>query len=122
MSDAEWEEAYRAACLTFYAPDHVHTILRRSAACKLGRPNTTLSTILWFYLMIIFENVHLLEDGAFRLEFRRDRRYGLKRDSPFVFYPRFGFESVRKLWGYWRIYKQFKAMLDEVLTSVTQTK
>ena len=117
MSDAEWEEAYRAAWLTFYTPDHVHTILRRSAACKLGRPNTTLSTILWFYLMIIFENVHPLEGGAFRLKFRRDRRYGLKRESPFVFYPRFGFESVRKLWGYWRVYRQFNAMLDEALTA-----
>ena len=92
MSDAEWEEAYRAAWLTFYTPDHVRTILRRSAACKLGRPNTTLSTILWFYLMIIFENVHPLEGGAFRLKFRRDRRHGLKRENPLGFYPRFGFE------------------------------
>ena len=82
MSDAEWEEAYRAAWLTFYTPDHVRTILRRSAACKIGRPNTTLSTILWFYLMILFENVHPLEGGAFRLKFRRDRRHGLQARKP----------------------------------------
>ena len=82
MSDAEWEEAYRAAWHTFYTPDHVRTILRRSAACKLGRPNTTLSTILWFYLMIIFEGVHPLEGGAFRLKFRRDRRHGLQARKP----------------------------------------
>jgi hypothetical protein len=36
---------------------HVRTILRRSAACKLGRPGTTLKTILWFYLMILFKGV-----------------------------------------------------------------
>ncbi|MET0873403.1 MAG: hypothetical protein ABWX81_01225 [Pseudolabrys sp.] len=54
MSDAEWEDAYRAAWSAFYTPEHVRTILRRSAACKLGRPGTTLSTILWFYLMILF--------------------------------------------------------------------
>jgi len=38
MSDAEWEDAYRAAWSAFYTPEHVRTILRRSAACKLGRP------------------------------------------------------------------------------------
>jgi hypothetical protein len=74
MSDGEWEDAYRAAWSAYYTPDHVRTILRRVAANKRGRPETTLSTILWFYLMIAFEGVHPLEGGAFRLKFRRDRR------------------------------------------------
>ena len=82
MSDAEWEDAYRAAWAAYYTPDHIRTILRRSAACKLGRPGTTLSTILWFYLMILFEGVHPLEGGALRLKFRRDRRHGMPRESP----------------------------------------
>ena len=67
--------------------------------------------------MIIFEGVHPLEGGAFRLKFRRDRRHGMQRENPFVFYPRYGVESVRKLWGYWRVYRQFKAMLDEALAA-----
>jgi len=117
MSDAEWEDAYRTAWFTFYTPDHVRTILRRAAAAKNGRPSTTLTTILWFYLMIIFENVHPLEGGAFRLKFRRDRRHGLKRENPLVFYPRYGLECARKIWGYWRVYRQFKGMLDEALKS-----
>ena len=82
MSDEEWEEAYRAAWLAFYTPEHIRTILRRSAACPIGRPKTTLSTILWFYLMILFEGVHPLEGGAVRLKFRRDRRHGLPRENP----------------------------------------
>ena len=94
MSDAEWEDAYRAAWAAYYTPDHIRTILRRSAACKLGRPGTTLSTILWFYLMILFEGVHPLEGGALRLKFRRDRRHGMPRESPFVFYPRYGVETL----------------------------
>ena len=49
MTDAEWEDAYRAAWAAFYTPEHIRTILRRSAACKLGRPGTTLKTIMWFY-------------------------------------------------------------------------
>jgi len=117
MSDKEWEEAYRAAWSAFYTPDHVRTILRRSAACKIGRPGTTLSTILWFYLMILFEGVHPLEGGAFRLKFRRDRRIGAKIESPLIFYPRYGLEIAKKAWGYWQVYRQFRAMLDEALTA-----
>jgi len=52
MSDEEWEDAYRAAWAAYYTPEHVRTILRRSAACRIGRPGTTLTTILWLYLMI----------------------------------------------------------------------
>jgi hypothetical protein len=117
MSDREWEEAYRAAWLAFYTPEHVRTILRRSAACKIGRPGTTLSTILWFYLMLLFEGVHPLEGGAFRLKFRRDRRSGMARENPLVFYPRYALETARKLRGYWRIYRQFKAILNEALAA-----
>ena len=117
MSDTEWEEAYRAAWAAYYTPDHIRTILRRSAACKLGRPGTTLSTILWFYLMILFEGVHPLEGGALRLKFRRDRRHGMPRESAFVFYPRYGFETLVKMWRYWSVYRRCKAILDEVLAA-----
>ena len=58
MSDADWEDAYRAAWLAFYTPEHINTIMRRTCACPIGRPGTTLSTILWFYLMLLFEGVH----------------------------------------------------------------
>ena len=71
----EWEEAYRAAWVNYYTPEHMRTILRRAAAHPLGRPKTALTTILWFNLMILFESVHPLEGGAFRLKFRRDRRH-----------------------------------------------
>jgi hypothetical protein len=100
MSDREWEEAYRAAWHAFYTPEHVRTILRRTAAHPLGRPKTTLSTILWFLLMILYEGVHPLEGGAFRLKFRRDRRPGLPVESRFVFYPRYLYEILVKAWCY----------------------
>jgi hypothetical protein len=117
MSDEEWEDAYRAAWAAYYTPEHVRTILRRSAACRLGRPGTTLTTILWFYLMIAFEGVHPLEGGALRQKFRRDRRHGLPRDNPFLFYPRYLGETVVKMWRYWSVYKRFKSVLDEALTA-----
>jgi hypothetical protein len=117
MTDIEWEEAYHAAWETFYTPEHVRTIMRRSAACDLGRPETTIDTILWFYLMIHFEGVHPLEGGAFRLKFRRDRRFGMERESPLVFYPRYVIETMTKALGYWRVYRQFKALRAEVLAA-----
>src|SRR5262245_35899229 len=117
MSDAEWEDAYRAAWAAYYTPEHVRTILRRSAACRIGRPGTTLTTILWFYLMIAFEGVHPLEGGALRLKFRRDRRHGMRRENPLVFYPRYVGGTLVKAWRYWRVYKRFKATLEEVLAA-----
>ena len=115
MTDADWEEAYRLAWTTFYTPEHIKTILRRAAASKIGRPGTTLSTILWFYLMVLFEGVHPLEGGAFRLKFRRDRRHGLPRENPLIFYPRYAVDIVRKAAGYLRVYFKAKKSLKEAL-------
>jgi Radical SAM superfamily len=115
MSDAEWEDAYRAAWQAYYTPDHVRTILRRTAANSKGRPSTTLTTILWFYLMILFEGVHPLEGGAFRQKFRRDRRHGIALESPLRFYPRYIREIVVKAWHYWSVFRTFKSILKQVL-------
>jgi len=115
MSDAEWEAAYRAAWTNYYTPEHMRTILRRAAAHPLGRPKTALTTILWFYLMILFEAVHPLEGGAFRLKFRRDRRFGMKIESPLVFYPRYATETVVKAWRYLAVYRRAMRDLKQVL-------
>jgi hypothetical protein len=117
MTDREWDEAYRAAWMSFYSPDHIRTILRRSAACPIGRPKTTLSTILWFYLMVLFEGVHPLEGGAIRLKFRRDRRHGMPRENPLLFYPRFVAESAAKFWNYWKIYRTCRTIYRDVMAA-----
>jgi hypothetical protein len=67
--------------------------------------------------MILFEGVHPLEGGAFRLKFRRDRRCGEKIESPLIFYPRYGWETLQKAWGYLRVYRQLRAVLNEALTA-----
>jgi Radical SAM superfamily len=117
MSDAEWEETYREAWNAIYDPQHIRTVLRRSAACARGRPGTTLTTLLWFKLVDACEGVHPLEGGAFRLKFRRDRRHGLPRENPLTFYPRYLGEIAVKLWRYAKVYRQYKAILDEVLAA-----
>ncbi|HET7714829.1 MAG TPA: radical SAM protein [Bauldia sp.] len=117
MSDAEWEEAYRLAWATFYTPEHIETILRRVCANPLGRPSTTLTTILWFTLMIRYEGVHPLEGGALRLKYRRDRRSGMRRENPLVFYPRYVIGTARKAAGYLGVYLKTRKMLKRALAS-----
>jgi hypothetical protein len=117
MSDAEWEDAYRAAWLAYYTPEHIQTILRRAAACPIGRPGNVFRTILWFYLMILYEGVHPLEGGAMRLKFRRDRRHGLPRENPLVFYPRYAGEFFTKAIRYLSVYVRCKLMLKKILAA-----
>jgi Radical SAM superfamily len=117
MSDADWEEAYRASWHSFYTFDHMRTILRRVATNPRGRPQTTLTTLLWFKLMTMFEGVHPLEGGAFRRKSRRDRRYGMALESPFVFYRRYLTEILSKSWQYWLVYRRAKAILNEAVTA-----
>jgi hypothetical protein len=117
MSDVEWEEAYRLAWDTFYTPEHIATIVRRTCASQVGRPRTTLTTILWFYLMIRYEGVHPLEGGAVRLKFRRDRRSGMPIENPLVFYSRLVREASMKAAGYLSVYLRAKRMLEAALKS-----
>ena len=97
MPDAEWDEAYLAAWRTFYTPEHVRTILRRKAAVPKGRMKMTLHMIIWFTLAIEFEGIHPLEAGVIRRRYRRDRRPGLPRENPLVFYPRIAARSLLNL-------------------------
>ena len=79
------------------APRGRHSIRRSTSTRSCGAPAPARSggrerrcgTILWFYLTILFEGVHPLEGGAFRLKYRRDRRAGMKRENPLLFYPRY---------------------------------
>jgi len=115
MSDAEWEEAYRAAWDAYYTPEHIRTILKRAAQIPNGRPKPIASTIMWFKLMIEQEGLHPLEGGAFRLKSRRDRRDGLPLESRFVFYPRYAAEIAVKFVKYLSFFLGTRRILKEVL-------
>ena len=117
MADEDWHSAYREAWQSFYGLDHVRTILRLTAAHPQGRPHTTLTTLLWFKLMTMFEGVHPLEGGAFRRKSRRDRRCRLPLESRFAFYPRYAGEIAWKAFGYWSVYRRARAILKEVLAA-----
>lgn len=115
MSDAEWEDAYRAAWVAYYDDEHVKTVMRRSAVHGLRSIKSLTSKLLMFHLMTKYEGVHPLEGGALRLKFRTDRRPGMKRENPLIFYPRYGFETAIKALGYWRTIKKFKRFQKEIV-------
>ncbi len=117
MSDADWDDAYRAAWKSFYSFEHVRTILRRAAANPNGRPQTTLTTLLWFKLMTMFEGVHPLEGGAFRRKVRRQRRSGLARETPLRFYPQLMADILVKAGGYFSVYRHARRILKETLAA-----
>jgi len=103
MSRVEWQRAYRLAWDTFYSKDHVETLLKRARATgiSLGK---ILGTVTWFYGSVLYEKIHPLESGFLRLKYRTDRRPGFEVESPWVFYPKYAAEVVRKTWQLGRLY------------------
>ena len=113
MSKADWERAYRLAWETYYTPDHMETVMRRAGAVGIS-PGKMLFLLLWFYGCVTIEKIHPLEGGYLRRKVRRDRRPGFAIENPLLFYPRYGFDVVRKhiavsrLW--WRMNKVRKSI------------
>jgi radical SAM superfamily enzyme YgiQ (UPF0313 family) len=87
MTSGEWQAVYRQAWDLYYSPEHIDRIFRRAKASGI-KPVRLLNHILQFYFTFIQENVHPLQGGYFRRKVRRERRAGLPRENPLVFYPR----------------------------------
>jgi len=97
MSKEEWDAIYHEAWSLYYTPEHMETLLRRAAAT--GVPMASLLKVLvTFATAVTLENVHPLQCGIFRLKHPSERRPGLPRESSWIFWPRFAWESVRKHW------------------------
>ena len=95
MSKAEWEAIYREAWSLYYSSGHLRTLLRR--AVPTGLPMGSLVKILvQFAATVPIENVHPLQGGLVRLKHPSERRPGLPRPNPILFWPAFTFEVVRK--------------------------
>jgi Radical SAM superfamily len=93
MSAAEWQAIYRQAWDLYYSDAHIETIFRRAKASGI-KPVRLLNHIVQFYFTVIEERVHPLQGGYFRRKLRRQRRPGLPRANPLVFYPRRVREAV----------------------------
>ncbi len=115
MSDEEWEKVYHEAWHSFFSPEHIETIGRRSFAQE--KKGINLNEVTEFFLTFKLEGLHPLEGGLLRRKSRRDRRPGMPIESPFVFYPRYWAETVRKLWilgtSVWRANRLQKRLMAD---------
>jgi hypothetical protein len=94
MSREEWEGIYREAWSLYYSPAHMKVLLRRAAAT--GVPMGSLvKMLLTFATTVRLEGVHPLQGGILRLKHPSERRPGLAPEKPWLFWPRFAWDSVR---------------------------
>jgi radical SAM superfamily enzyme YgiQ (UPF0313 family) len=115
MSDAEWEETYKAAWAAYFTWEHMETVTRRHARLAGGRPKKALQYLNEFRMLYENEGVHTLEGGVVRRKRRRSRRPGMPIEPALIFYPKFAWESARKAWRYWRGFRREKALLKRIL-------
>ncbi len=114
MSAAEFQDIYHRAWDAFYTPEHIETLMRRTAA--MGRnPRKVMRLALWFYACQLLEGVHPLQGGLFRRKYRRDRRPGLPRVNPFVFYSRLSWNIVSKYSRLAMLYWRYSRAMTRVV-------
>jgi hypothetical protein len=95
MSREQWEAIYREAWSIYYTPKHMETLLRRAVAT--GVPvNSLIKVLVNFATTVRLENLHPLQGGILRLKRPSERRPGLPRESAFIFWPRFAWETLGK--------------------------
>ena len=127
MTKDEWEAIYQKAWEVYYSPEHVETLLRRTAATSTNPVKQTGRIVYHvgqFYGIMKYERVHPLQGGYFRRKIRTQRRTGLPHENPLLFYPRRTWEIVRTylpvvylVWKLLRMRKQF--LLDPEMKNYT---
>jgi len=95
MSMDEWQEIYHEAWGLYYTSEHMKTLLRRAAATGVPVGNLA-KYLLTFSTTDRLEKVHPLQGGILRLKRPSERRPGMARESPWLFWPRFGWETLAK--------------------------
>ncbi|HYA74655.1 MAG TPA: radical SAM protein [Roseiarcus sp.] len=95
MTKEEWEAIYQEAWSLYYTPEHMKTLLRRAVAT--GFPVRSLvAYLVQFSMAVRVENLHPLQIGIFRLKHPMERRPELPRESSWIFWPRFAWQSAKK--------------------------
>ena len=113
MSDEALLAIYRRAWNLYYSSEHVERVLRRCRAWGYDLANMR-SKMFGFQAPATIEGIHPLEGGIFRRKYRRDRRPGMRRENPIVFYARYGAEIVSKLARYGALYWRYRRILARV--------
>ena len=86
MSDREWDAAYLEAGCSFYSYGHMRTILKRMAALGSNKKLTTVNRLVFYGAQFNKRRLPSLDNGVIRMKYRTDRRPGLPRENPLIFY------------------------------------
>lgn len=114
MSEQELLDAYHRAWDTYYTPQHVETVIRRAREWQFSM-NKVKWMMLSFYAAAKVEGVHPMDSGIFRRRYRSDRRVGLSKENPFLFYAGYGWEIVSKHLRYVGLYVIFHRAYRHVM-------
>jgi radical SAM superfamily enzyme YgiQ (UPF0313 family) len=131
MTEEQWKAIYQEAWTLYYTFDHMRTLLRRGMAT--GLPIASLVKLLvTFSTTACLEKIHPLESGIVRLKHPAERRPEFNRESRWIFWPRFAFESlniharlasrIARLLFMWMMIARdsnAKAYMDRALTPVS---
>jgi hypothetical protein len=113
MTDREWIDVYHEAWEAYYTPEHIERVMSRAA--KWGsRINKARWIMLTYHMTSRVEKVHPLDGGLFRRKHRLDRRPGLPVESPWVFYPRYWWETARKTAAILNLLLRYEAVYRRV--------
>jgi hypothetical protein len=95
MTREELTAIYKEAWGLYYSKEHMRTLLRRTAATG-GPMASMVKLLLNFSLTVGLEGLHPIQSGVLRLRHPSERRPGLPAEPALVFWPRFGWDTVRK--------------------------
>ena len=95
MTMTEWQDIYHESWSLYYTPKHMKTLLRRAAATGVPMGNLA-KYLLTFSTTDRLENVHPLQGGILRLKQPSERRPGMSRETPWLFWLRFAWETLVK--------------------------
>ena len=113
MSRDELFRAYRDAWHQFYTPEHMERVMRRGVA-KGIKPKKLMLPLVAFTAAINVGSIHPLEAGVFRRKVWNQRRHGLPRENPLIFFPRRLWETIHMHAWLGLIYWRFSRIMNRV--------
>ena len=113
MSGDTWRQVYRDAWKRYYTDEHVETVLRRARLSGLHLSKVT-NAMTIFSGSSRIEQVHPLQFGIVRRKVRTQRRYGMKQESPLIFYPRRVVEYVVTAAHWLSLFRRYKRIRRKV--------
>jgi len=114
MSVKELDDLYREVQERFFSWEHALTIMRRTAAFHSQRRASIVNALTEYLVTMKYENCSMIEGGIGRIRRRTERRPGLAREHPLLFYPKAIFLGVRGVVATVWLARRLRLMADRI--------